>query len=220
MNRLSQEEGITTTVCVDTIACSGGYMIASQANKLLAAPFAYVGSIGVIMEVINYNKALKRFGANPIVLTAGDAKAPITATGKITKTDMDIKKADLAKIHTAFRDLVVEGRPSLSDTIDTVGNGNVFLGKEALSLNMVDSIMTSDEYLLEQILAGNRVLKLHRLRRGNKSPNNILNPMDFCSSFKEEIAKLVPRLFQAATFAQFFRHIMTKQHHNTNNILY
>eukprot|EP00548_Thalassiothrix_antarctica_P004434 CAMPEP_0194133090 /NCGR_PEP_ID=MMETSP0152-20130528/3391_1 /TAXON_ID=1049557 /ORGANISM="Thalassiothrix antarctica, Strain L6-D1" /LENGTH=598 /DNA_ID=CAMNT_0038828329 /DNA_START=21 /DNA_END=1817 /DNA_ORIENTATION=- len=209
MNRLSQEEGITTTACVDTIACSGGYLIASQANKLLAAPFAFVGSIGVIMQTINFNKALERYGVNPIVLTAGDAKAPITTFGEITKADKEIEKATLTEIHNAFRDFVVRGRPSLSENIDTVGNGNIFFGKEAHSLNMVDATITSDEYLLECILAGDRVLKLRPLPRNRRS-QSILSSFNANAFLSSQISKLLPRLFQAATCAQFFRHIKMK----------
>jgi len=217
MNRLSREDGITTTVCVDTMAASGGYMIASQADKLLAAPFAYVGSIGVIREQINFNKALERFGVSPIILTAGTAKAPITSFGEVTKEGKNIAQMELKKIHAAFRKVVIEGRPVLAENIEEVSNGDVFLGREAKDLNMVDDLITSEEYLLERILAGDRVLKLYRLPRVLKRRLRF-NPVDFLKNNdglrdllrSQDISKLLPRLLQAVSFAQLFRHVMKK----------
>ena len=184
MQRLSQVQGITTTVCVDKYAASGGYMIASQADKLLAAPFATLGSIGVIMEGLNFNELAQRYGVQPIVLKAGASKNPVSTFGPISNADLRHEEARLAKVHDAFRDLVVQGRPAMADSMTLVGDGSVFLGQEALELHMVDGIMTSDEYILERIFARDRVLRLHQSYQARMPHRVGLSPLDLLPHLK------------------------------------
>jgi len=181
--RLSREEGIITTACVDKVAASGGYMIASQASTLYAAPFAMMGGIGVLRENINFNRVLEKYGIDALTLTAGEAKAPLTQLSKMDKKGMRIAQAQLDKLHESFRSLVVRGRPQLKDTINDIADGNVYFGEEAEKLNIVDDVLTSGEYILERIEAGDRVLKLHR------SPLHVqrrrINPLDFLHMIKK-----------------------------------
>lgn len=181
MRRLSNVEGITTTVCVDAYAASGGYMIASQAHKLLAAPFATLGSIGVIMEGLNFHELAQRYGIQPVILKAGTSKNPLSTFGPISNQDIKREEERLAKVHRAFQQLVVEGRPALAEKLAHVADGSVFLGKEAFDLQMIDGIQTSDEYILERINSNDRVLKLYRSyqarlprRMSNLSPLDLL----------------------------------------------
>jgi len=162
VQRLSNEDGITTTVCVDQYAASGGYMIASQAHNLLASKFATVGSVGVIMEGLNFHDVAKRYGIQPLVIKAGESKNPFTTFGPVSRQDIQQETARLEKVHQAFRALIVEGRPALEDSIDQIADGSVFIGSEALGLKLVDRVVTSSQYLLERVEAGDRVLKLHR----------------------------------------------------------
>jgi signal peptide peptidase SppA len=205
VRRLTEEDGIQTTVCVDKIAASGGYMIASQASKIVAAPFAVVGSIGVIRQGLNFNKALQKYGILPMVLTAGDAKAPISTYGEITKGGLDIAQQNLNKIHDAFRELVVRGRPFLAETLDVIANGDIFLGSEAKNLQLVDVVMTSDQYILECVQAGDRVLRLHRLpppARHRRIPS--FHPLDFLREngprwlAEYDIPKIISKFVQAS----------------------
>ena len=165
LSRLRNEPRVTLSVCVDRVAASGGYMMACQATPghLYAAPFAMVGSIGVLMETVNVNEVLKRYGVKPLVLKAGKNKAPIKTLGEVTPEELQMAQDDLAVIHKAFQQWVVESRPNVvvsDDWIEKVCTGAVFLGKEAKELGLVDRVMTSDEYVAERIAAGDRVLRL------------------------------------------------------------
>jgi serine protease SohB len=185
MRRLSNVEGITTTAVVDKIAASGGYMIASQAHKLLAAPFSSLGSIGVMMEGLNFNELAEKYGVKPLILKAGTNKNPLSTFGRVSDRDIRHEEERLAAVHEAFKELVVEGRPALGDVLDRVADGSVFLGKEAFDLQMIDGIMTSDEYILERIFANDRVLKLHRSYQA-RFPRRVLqiSPLDLLPHLK------------------------------------
>jgi serine protease SohB len=215
IRRLTDEEGIVTTVCVDKVAASGGYMIASQASKVVAAPFAVVGSIGVIREGLNFNKALQKYGILPMVLTAGDAKAPLSTYGEVTKGGLEIAQKNLEKVHGAFRELVVRGRPALGDAIETVADGDIYLGLEALELKLVDEVMTSEEYIMERVQAGDRVLKLHRIPHSMKHRRLAsIHPLDFLREngprwlAQHDIPKILSRVLQTSTFLKFVQHIV------------
>ena len=228
MERLANVDGITTTVCVDKYAASGGYMIASQAHKLIAAPFATLGSIGVILEGLNFNELAKRYGIQPVIVKAGTSKNPVSTFGEITPRDMRNEEKRLAKVHDAFKELVVKGRPGLEAHIAHIADGTVYLGQEALDLQMVDSVMTSEDYLMERILAGDRVLKLHRSYQARLPLGRVkLSPLDLLPHLKtwvqslvdhpERISALVSRLVQvggAVGFAQHLHQSFTEMNRN------
>lgn len=162
IQRLKKEPGIRTTVCVDQYAASGGYMIASQADKIVAAPFSTIGSVGVIMEGLNFHEIAKRYGIQPLVIKAGNSKNPFTTFGPISRHDLQQEQVRLEKVHDAFKALIVSARPMLQERLEVVADGSVFLGQEALDLKLVDQIMTSSDYIQERVFAGDRVLMLHR----------------------------------------------------------
>lgn len=162
VTRLRRTEGISTTMCVDKIAASGGYMIASQADKLVAAPFAAVGSVGVIIQTLNFHDMLKQYGVQPLVIKAGEAKVPITTYGAVTKKEMELVQEEADKAHKQFQEFTINGRPQLAGSEAEVCNGSVYMGQEAVQLNLVDEIMTSDEYLMQRVQDGDRVLKVHK----------------------------------------------------------
>jgi signal peptide peptidase SppA len=163
--RLRNEPQITLSVCVDKVAASGGYMMACQATpgQLFAAPFAMVGSIGVLMETVNVNEVLRKYGVKPLVIKAGKNKAPLKTLGEVTSEELQMAQNDADLIHEAFQQWVMASRPNVvvsKDWIDKVCTGAVFLGKEARDLGLVDRVVTSDEYVAERIAAGDRVLRL------------------------------------------------------------
>lgn len=209
VQRLSREEGITTTVCVDKYAASGGYMIASQAERLIAAPFATIGSVGVIMEGLNFNELAKKYGIKPFVIKAGAAKNPLSMFGPISSKDVELERERLEKVHEIFKEMIFEARPALKPFVDKVTDGSVFLGQEALALQLVDRVMTSDEYIFERIQSGYRVLKLHRANPARFS--QMLNPLqvlpylrsvisDKVASSDGDISVLVSKILQAGGF--------------------
>jgi len=140
-------KNIDLTVCVDAVAASGGYMMACTANKILAAPFSIIGSIGVVAQIPNFNKLLKKHDIDYEVLTAGEYKRTMTVFGENTEEGRKKFVQDLEETHVLFKDFIHEQRPDLD--LSKVANGDVWYGKQALELGLIDGLKTSDEYLLE-----------------------------------------------------------------------
>ena len=198
---------IQLTVCIDTVAASGGYMMACQSSpgQLYCAPFAMVGSIGVIGQSLNIQKTLEGYGVRPYVFRGGKMKNPVGMVGDVTKEGMVAMQEMIDRIHDAFRDHVLSGRreafaeamlsenafpkpaggyfqststPSVSieHVMDEVASGDVFLGSQALKLGLVDRLVTSDEYIAERIRQGARVLKLINYDRRHSGLSGLLAP--------------------------------------------
>ena len=141
-----RENNIPLTVCVDAVAASGGYMMACIANRLVAAPFAVIGSIGVVASLPNFNKVLKKYDVDYELLTAGEYKRTLTMLGENTDAGRRKFIDDLEETHTLFKDFVNEYRPSLD--IARVATGETWYGQKALEQGLVDELGTSDEYLM------------------------------------------------------------------------
>jgi serine protease SohB len=141
-----RDANIPLTICVDQVAASGGYLMACTANKILAAPFALVGSIGVVAQVPNFNKLLKKHNVDYKEYTAGDYKRTVSIFGEITEKGEAKFKEQLELTHALFKTFVSKYRPQLD--INRVATGEFWYGEIALQLNLVDEIKTSDEYLL------------------------------------------------------------------------
>lgn len=182
-----REAGWKVTVCVDRIAASGGYMIASQATQILASPFAMVGSVGVITQSLNFYEILKKYGIKSLVLKAGDSKNPITQFGKVTDEDVKTTQLDLDETHRSFIDLCRSRRPTLDPA---VCNGRILSGDMALEKGMIDRILTSDEYILEKISEGDLVMKLH-LVSGNSERNMIANALQILPHLSNKVKKFL-----------------------------
>ena len=142
-----RKAGIHLTCCVDTVAASGGYMMASVANKICAAPFAVVGSIGVVTQIPNFQRFLNEHKIDAYLCTAGEHKRTIDIIGDVTEEGKAKMKEQLDDIHIAFKDHVALARPRLKDSIEEVGTGEHWLAIEAKEKGLVDEIMTSDECL-------------------------------------------------------------------------
>jgi serine protease SohB len=142
-----KDAGLKLTACVDQVAASGGYMMACVADRILAAPFSIVGSIGVVSQIPNVHRFLKRFDVDVDVLTAGKHKAPLTLMGKNTEEGRQKHLSDLNSIHQRFKGLVKLHREELN--IDEVSEGDFWLAEDALELKLVDEIKTSDAYVME-----------------------------------------------------------------------
>lgn len=140
-----RDAGIKLTVCVDKVAASGGYMMACIADHIMAAPFAIVGSIGVLAQVPNVHNLLKKYDVDVEVLTAGKHKAPLTLMGEKTEAGRQKFVEDLEAIHQRFKGLVGRFRPQLE--LAKVTEGDFWLAEDALELQLIDAIGTSDDYL-------------------------------------------------------------------------
>ncbi|ODN42250.1 protease SohB [Piscirickettsia litoralis] len=143
-----RSKGVKLTIAVDQVAASGGYLMACVADRVIAAPFAVLGSIGVVFQMPNFHKVLKKHDVEYEQLTAGDYKRTLTMFGKNTKEGREKLQEELEDIHHLFKDFVGEYRPQLD--IDKVATGEHWFGQRALELNLVDELVTSDDYLLSQ----------------------------------------------------------------------
>ena len=137
---------ITLTVCVDTVAASGGYMMACVANRIMAAPFAVIGSIGVVTLIPNFHRLLNRFGVDVEQFTGGEFKRTVTMFGENTDADRAKLTEQIHETHDLFKDFVGAHRPQVD--LAAVATGEYWYGTRALELNLVDELTTSDDYLL------------------------------------------------------------------------
>jgi serine protease SohB len=139
---------IPLVVAIDKIAASGGYLMACVANKILSAPFAIIGSIGVVVQLPNFNRLLKEKNIDFELHTAGEFKRTITLFGENTDEGREKLQHEIEDIHGLFKGLIHKYRKQID--IEKVATGEHWLGQQALILKLVDEIKTSDEYLLEQ----------------------------------------------------------------------
>jgi len=162
LTRLKQA-GLHLTVTVDKVAASGGYMMACIADRIVAAPFAIVGSIGVVAQLPNFHRLLKKNDIDYEQFTAGEFKRTVTMFAENTQHGRDKFQQELEETHQLFKQFVAEQRPQLQ--IAQVATGEHWFGYQALPLGLVDELATSDE-LVQRSFADKQVLKVqYRLRR-------------------------------------------------------
>lgn len=145
--RRIKNANLNFTVVVDKVAASGGYMMACVADKIVAAPFSIIGSIGVLAQLPNFNRLLDKAGIDFEQHTAGEFKRTVTMFGKNSDKERSKLKEELQETHALFRNFVVQNRPKLD--IDRVATGEHWYGTQALELGLVDEIKTSDELLVD-----------------------------------------------------------------------
>lgn len=141
-------KSIPLIIAVDEVAASGGYMMACIGNKILAAPFAIIGSIGVLAQLPNFNRLLKKHDIDFEMFTAGEYKRTVTMFGENTEKGRQKFIEELEDTHELFKAFVSEHRPQVN--VAEVATGEVWYGQRALERNLVDDIQTSDEYLMAQ----------------------------------------------------------------------
>ena len=158
------DAGIKLTVSVDKVAASGGYMMACVGNHILAAPFAIIGSIGVLAQLPNFHRLLKKANVDYEQLTAGEYKRTLTMFGENTDAHREKLQEELEDTHVLFKQFVGENRASLD--IDSVATGEVWYGQQAIDKGLVDELMTSDSYI-QGALAERDVFEIrHVLKKG------------------------------------------------------
>tara|TARA_R110000824_G_scaffold288508_3_gene476751 strand:- start:73627 stop:74670 length:1044 start_codon:yes stop_codon:yes gene_type:complete len=142
-----RNQNIPLTICIDKVAASGGYMMACLGSKIIAAPFAYIGSIGVLLQLPNFNRLLKEKNVDFEMITAGEYKRTLTIFGENTDKGRQKVSEEIQETHDLFKGFVKEHRPSLN--MDQVATGETWFGKKALELNLIDEIKTSDECIVD-----------------------------------------------------------------------
>ena len=142
-----KEREITLTVAVDKVAASGGYLMACVADRIIAAPFAIVGSVGVLAQIPNFHRALEKHEIDFQEFSAGEYKRTVGMFSEPTEKGKAKFKEEIEDVHELFKDFVRTNRPQVD--IDKIATGEHWYGTRALDLNLVDELRTSDDYLLE-----------------------------------------------------------------------
>ena len=143
-----RERKLNLVVSVDKVAASGGYLMAAVANRVIAAPFAVVGSIGVVAQVPNVHRLLKKKDVDVEVLTAGKYKRTLTVFGENTEDGRQKFLDEMEDLHALFQEFIADKRPGLD--LEKVATGEAWHGQRAVDLNLVDELMTGDEYLMNR----------------------------------------------------------------------
>jgi serine protease SohB len=146
--RRVRDAGVKLTVAVDKVAASGGYLMACVADRILAAPFAVLGSIGVVGQLPNFNRLLKKHEIDYELHTAGEHKRTLTVFGENTEAGREKFRETLEDAHALFKGFIRQHRPQVD--LAQVATGDHWFGTRALELKLVDEIRTSDDYLLER----------------------------------------------------------------------
>lgn len=141
-----KNRNIPLTISVDKVAASGGYMMACVADRILSAPFAIIGSIGVVAQLPNFNRLLKKHNVEFEQITAGEYKRTLTLFGENTKKGREKMQDDVNDIHELFKEFIQTHRPHLD--LEKVATGEHWFGSRALDLMLVDELITSDDYLM------------------------------------------------------------------------
>jgi len=156
-------KGVKLTAAVDLVAASGGYMMACVADHIVAAPFAVVGSIGVVAGIPNVHRLMKKHDVDYELLTAGEYKRTLTVFGENTEAGREKFQRELDETHALFKDWVGRYRPQLD--LAKVATGEHWYGTQALALGLVDQLATSDDYLLGKLEGFDLVSVRHEVRR-------------------------------------------------------
>jgi len=158
-----KDAGITLTISVDKVAASGGYMMACVGDEIIAAPFAILGSIGVVAQLPNFHRLLKKNDIDFEMHTAGEYKRTLTVFGENTDKAREKFQADIDDIHVLFKDFVSSNRPVVA--IDEVSTGEFWFGQRALDKNLADRLCTSDSFLVEHLEGYDLIEVRYRAKR-------------------------------------------------------
>lgn len=177
-----RDRNIPLTVCIDEVAASGGYLMSCVANQIIASPFAIVGSIGVVSQVPNVHRLLKKHDIDVKEYTAGEFKRTVTVLGEITEKGERKFLEQLEDVHRLFKGFVHKYRPQLN--MSEVATGEYWFGPMALTLKLIDKIETSDDYLLNFVNKA-QIVKVKYEKK---------------MSFQDRIANRVGAAFEKAMF--------------------
>ncbi len=177
-----RDNNIPLTICVDKVAGSGGYLMACVAHQIISAPFAFIGSIGVIFGLPNLYDFLKKHDINYEEITAGKHKRTLTPFGQITDEKRDRLKQQLELIHNQFKDFVLKHRNNID--LEKVATGEAWLAEEAFKRGLVDKIQCSDDYIMERLKVNN----VYKISLSSKKSflDKLSKKMDTDTSFTEK----------------------------------
>ncbi|XID75826.1 protease SohB [Alkanindiges sp. WGS2144] len=198
-----REAGFNLTICVDKVAASGGYMMACIAQEVIAAPFAVVGSIGVVAQMPNFHKLLKQHNIDFDVYTAGEYKRTVTVFGENSEEDRAKFESELQQTHVLFKHFVEKYRPQLN--VSEVATGEHWYGEDALKLNLVDKLETSDAYLLS-LMPKHDIYVLHSRKKPTLGEKLGLH----AAQLSNELAPLLTNILQESLMKLSTKVVMLK----------
>ncbi|WP_405236511.1 protease SohB [Lentisalinibacter orientalis] len=188
-----REAGVKLTVAVDRVAASGGYLMACIADRIVAAPFAILGSIGVLAQLPNFNRMLDNHGVEFEQIAAGKYKRTVTMFGKNTEEDRDKLRQELEEVHTLFQDAVGRYRPDLD--MEKVATGEHWYGTQAIALSLADELATSDELLVKAVEDRDVYKVTYEIKQ--PLPKKVLHSMD---ALAERAADILWRRLQESRY--------------------
>lgn len=183
-----KEKGIPLTVCVDKVAASGGYMMACVADTICAAPFSIIGSIGVVAQLPNFHRLLKKNDVDFELLTAGEYKRTLTMFGENTDKGREKFVEDLEKTHGLFKDFVQQQRPVVN--IDQVSTGEIWFGTQAKEEQLIDRLTTSDDYIIDKVISSHVFSVTYRVKKNMAERLGINAQQAIESSFNRLLSSL------------------------------
>lgn len=189
----ARDKKIPLTVCVDKVAASGGYMMACVADKIVAAPFAIVGSVGVIAAFANVHRVLEKNDVEYREITAGEFKRTVSLFGEVTPQGLEKFKAQIQDTHELFKTFVQANRPQLD--VAQISTGEYWYGTRALGLKLIDELATSDDYLWARRDNADIIRVRYHARRGLADR--------LSESLTRAIESAVERTVRAAYLARF-----------------
>ena len=159
-----RDKGVKLTIAVDKVAASGGYMMACTADRIIAAPFAVIGSIGVMAQLPNIHRLLKKHDVDVELHTAGEYKRTLTVLGENTEKGRAKFQQDMEDTHELFKNFVKEARGQVD--IEQVATGEIWYGQKAIEKNLVDELKTSDQFIYDQVEKSDVVHVAYAMKKG------------------------------------------------------
>ena len=138
--------GLYLIVAVDKVAASGGYMMAVVADLIIAAPFAIIGSVGVVAQLPNFYRWLQKKNVDVELLTAGKYKRTLTMLGENTEAGRAKMQEEIDQTQELFKHFIAEHRAQVN--VEKIATGEHWYATQAIDLQLIDTIQTSDDFLL------------------------------------------------------------------------
>jgi len=136
----ARKSGKIIYASMGTLAASGGYYIASAAEKIFANPGTLTGSIGVIMAFSNAKRLMEKIGLQPEVIKAGEYKDIGSPARAMTKKEKSLLQSVVSDVHQQFIEAVAIGRGISIEEVTKIADGRILTGRQAHSLNLVDQM--------------------------------------------------------------------------------
>ncbi|RNF40828.1 signal peptide peptidase SppA [Planococcus salinus] len=135
---IQEEAGKPVYVSMGSMAASGGYYISAPAEKIFVSPETLTGSIGVIMQGVNYSELAERIGIDFETIKSGPYKDIMSANRDMTEEERALMQEIVDQSYNAFVDVVMEGRDLSEEEVRAVADGRILNGRQAVEADLAD----------------------------------------------------------------------------------